>query len=309
VDSRAAFSDATATASGKHQEVLVLGLGNILLGDDGVGVHVVRRLAAAALPPGLQPLDGGTMGFRLMDVFAKSDAILLVDALQLGGRAGTIRLLETDALNRHVRRGGRVSAHEAGLIDLLTLARLEGCTPARVALLGIETQRIDWDEALSPPVTEALPAACRLAIETVLEWQQGGMTELASFADDGLVDALLMEVAGLLARLISHGESGAIDLRGLPLSSSCIGDLQRRLGTGEVSIQLAAAGRSDIHETGFPGVWWTRHADEAGRVIALLIEVTSVPGILLADAADMAQGLQRLPAATHVAAHDRARRA
>jgi hydrogenase maturation protease len=173
VDGNAAFSfDATTTASGKLHEVLVLGLGNILLGDDGVGVHVVRRLATEpALPPGLQPLDGGTMGFRLMDVFAKSDAILLVDAVQLGGRAGTIRLLETDELNRHVRRGGRVSAHEAGLVDLLTLARLEGCTPARVALLGIEPQSIDWDEALSPPVTDALPAACRLAIKTVLQWQ------------------------------------------------------------------------------------------------------------------------------------------
>jgi hydrogenase-1 operon protein HyaF len=135
------------------------------------------------------------------------------------------------------------------------------------------------------------------------------MTDLASLADDGLVDALLMEVAGLLTRLISHGESGTIDLRGLPLSPACVGDLQQRLGTGEVAIELAAAGRSDIHETGFPGVWWTRHADEAGRVIALLIEVTRVPDILLADPADMARGLARLPAATHVAFHHRARQA
>jgi hydrogenase maturation protease len=155
------------------REVLVLGLGNILLGDDGIGVHVARRLAAhPGSPPGLRPLDGGTLGFRLMDAFARADAILLVDAAELGEPAGAVRLLERDALNRHVRRGGRVSAHEAGLVDLLTLAKLEGCAPAHLALLGIQPQRIDWDEALSVPLTNALPAACRIAIDTVLKWQK-----------------------------------------------------------------------------------------------------------------------------------------
>ncbi len=155
------------------REVLVLGLGNILLGDDGIGIHVVRRLAADAdAPSGLRPLDGGTLGFRLMDVFARSDAILLVDAAQLDEPAGTIRLLERDALDRHVRRGGRVSAHEAGLADLLTLAKLEGCAPARLALLAIQPKRIEWDETLSPPVAHALDGACRAAIHTVRRWQQ-----------------------------------------------------------------------------------------------------------------------------------------
>jgi hydrogenase-1 operon protein HyaF len=128
------------------------------------------------------------------------------------------------------------------------------------------------------------------------------MTDIASFADDGLVDALLMEVAGLLGRLIEHGETGAIDLRGLPLSASCIANLEQRLGHGEIAAQLDAAGRSAIHETGFPGVWWTRHADEAGRVVALLIEVAPVPDILRAATADMEAGLRRLPGVTHKSA-------
>jgi hydrogenase-1 operon protein HyaF len=124
-------------------------------------------------------------------------------------------------------------------------------------------------------------------------------------ADDGLVDALLMEVASLLGRLIDHGEVGSIDLRGLPLSPSCIANLEQRLGRGEITMQLDAAGRSDIHETSFPGVWWIRHADEAGRVIAMLIEVAIVPAILRADPADMAEGLRRLPDCTQFAAHAR----
>lgn len=135
------------------------------------------------------------------------------------------------------------------------------------------------------------------------------MTEFAAFADDGLVDALLMEIAGLLGRLAEHDEEGSIDLRGLPLSVSCIADLEKRLGRGEVTAVIEAAGRSTIHETSFPGVWWVRHADEGGRIIANLIEVTPVPMILRADPADIILSKRRLPGCTHIAGHARARAA
>lgn len=150
----------------------MLGLGNILLADDGVGVHVVRRLACdAGSPPGLRAVDGGTLGFQLMASLTASDAILIIDAAQLGEAAGTIRLLGQRAIDEYVSRGGRVSAHEAGLVDLLTLALLDGWAPAHLALLGIQPQRIDWGEELSEPVAQALPVACQTAIETVLAWQ------------------------------------------------------------------------------------------------------------------------------------------
>jgi len=112
--------------------------------------------------------------------------------------------------------------------------------------------------------------------------------------DDGLVDALLVEIAGLLQTLITDGRPGSIDLTGLPLSPGCLDALRRRLGTGEVSAVLNAAGTSEISETAFPGVWWCRHADETGRVAALLIEVAFVPLILCADVEDMRSGHRRL---------------
>jgi hydrogenase-1 operon protein HyaF len=128
-------------------------------------------------------------------------------------------------------------------------------------------------------------------------------------SDDVLVDTLLTEVARLLARLIEHGETGRIDLRALPLSPACLARLEQRLGSGDVTAVVAAAGRSEIHETNFPGVWWSRHADDAGRLIGLLIEVTDIPAILRAERRDMARGLRRLPGRTDVAAHHPARRA
>ena len=109
------------------RQVVVIGLGNPLLADDGVGVHAVQRLAADPHAPyGLDTLDGGTLGLRLLDT---------------------------------------------GLIELLTLAQLDGWDPWRLALLAIQPQRIDWDDQLSEPVVRALPAACYTAVATVLEWR------------------------------------------------------------------------------------------------------------------------------------------
>ena len=119
--------------------------------------------------------------------------------------------------------------------------------------------------------------------------------------DDALVDALLMEIANLLHRLIDQNEPGTIDLRAMPLSPSCIEILKQRLGQGEITVQLNAAGHSEIHETNFAGVWWTKPADESGRVIALLIEVATVPNILLANIEDMQRSMDRLPGSTNFA--------
>ncbi len=160
------------SATGATRDVLVLGLGNTLLGDDGVGVHVVRHLANAPdTPPGLRPLDGGTLGFRLLAALLDSDAVIVVDAAQLGDPAGTICLLDQLVLADHVGRGGRMSAHEAGLVELLTMARIAGWAPTRLALVGIEPQRVDWGEQLSPSVALSFPAACRAVVRTVLAWQ------------------------------------------------------------------------------------------------------------------------------------------
>jgi hydrogenase-1 operon protein HyaF len=123
------------------------------------------------------------------------------------------------------------------------------------------------------------------------------MRDFDFLADDGLVDALLAEIAGLLDDLINNGEAGSIDLLGLPLSASCLALLARRLGEGEITAVLTAAGKSELRETSFAGVWWSSHADETGRVAALLIEVAFVPPILLAGIEDMRSGQQRLRAA------------
>ena len=127
----------------------------------------------------------------------------------------------------------------------------------------------------------------------------GSMRDFNFLSDDGLVDALVIEITGLLEILIIGSINGSIDLLGLPLSASCLVSLEQRLGKGEVVAVLTAAGKSEFRETNFPGVWWSSHADETGRIVAMLIDVALIPQILLADMEDVRVGHQRLIKATN----------
>jgi hydrogenase maturation protease len=97
--------------------------------------------------------------------------VLIVDAALLGEPPGAMRLLGSRELHEHVGRGERLSAHEAGLADLLTMARLEGWEPSNLALLGVQPERIDWGDTLSEPVARSVPSVCRAVIQTALSWQ------------------------------------------------------------------------------------------------------------------------------------------
>ncbi|HEB67390.1 MAG TPA: hypothetical protein ENI93_05540 [Gammaproteobacteria bacterium] len=99
--------------------------------------------------------------------------------------------------------------------------------------------------------------------------------------------ALLHEIAGLLERLVDTGESGSIDLRGLPLLPGERDALKTVLGEGEVRATLDALGETAIHETRLAGVWWVSHCDRNGEQIAEFIEVTRVPVILQSDSRDV----------------------
>jgi hydrogenase maturation protease len=160
-------------ADGKPPEVLVLGLGNTRLTDDGVGVWVVRHLAHnPETPPGLLALDAGAFGFRFLSKLKRAQAVLIVDVAEIGAPAGATCLLEREALAMHMERGGRISAHNSGLAELLDLVRLKGYRPKRFALLAVQPDSVDWGEDLSGPVSESLPTVCEQVVRTVLAWQQ-----------------------------------------------------------------------------------------------------------------------------------------
>jgi hydrogenase maturation protease len=150
---------------------LILGIGNNLLTDEGVGIHVVRHLEEHHDgEPGVTFLDGGTLSFTLAEPIAEHDNLIVVDAARFGEPAGTVRCLEGDDMDRYLT-GNRASVHEVGLMDLFDISRLSGTYPEHRALIGVEPESLEWGEFPSPTVARAVPQAAAMALALAQRWR------------------------------------------------------------------------------------------------------------------------------------------
>ena len=149
---------------------LVLGVGNILMSDDGVGVRLMEQLRdlAPALP-GVEYVDAGTLSFVLLPQIQSCDALLVLDAARLDQPPGSMQLLHDEAMDEFLRTA-RCSVHEVGMRDLLDMARLTGSLPPRRAFLGLQPRDTGWGEALSPEVAATLPQAALSARGVLEDW-------------------------------------------------------------------------------------------------------------------------------------------
>lgn len=139
--------------------VAIIGIGNVLAGDDAVGPHVVRELEARYdLPEGVESIDAGTPGYDLTAFLAGLDAALLVDAVRARGSPGEVRVYDRAEIV-----SGRpilaVSPHEPGVREALLNADFIGVTPAVVRLVGVIPSSTESGIGLSPPVRAAIPSA------------------------------------------------------------------------------------------------------------------------------------------------------
>jgi hydrogenase maturation protease len=142
---------------GRVKKTLVLGLGNILLGDEGVGVRVVERLQELyEFPPEVQVLDGGTLALDLLPYVEEADRLLVIDALEMGTEPGTIARLEGDQVPAFL--SVKISPHQMGLADLLTAARLRDLYPEELVLWGVQPG------VMSPGLEPSSPVAARIEV-------------------------------------------------------------------------------------------------------------------------------------------------
>ena len=141
--------------------ILILGIGNLLMGDEGAGVEAVRRLQALELPSGVTCLDGGTGSFTLLEAMQQANRIVLIDAALDCGPPGTVRRL----LPRFARDyPPTLTAHDIGLRDLLDAFHLLGATPEVVLIAITVRPPTEPQLGLSPAVAAALPAVVELAL-------------------------------------------------------------------------------------------------------------------------------------------------
>ncbi len=139
--------------------VAIIGIGNVLTGDDAIGPHVVRLVEARyELPEGVQVIDAGTPGYDLTAFMVGLDALLLVDAVKGRGAPGEIEVYDRAELVTK-RPVLAMSPHEPGVREALMNADFMGVTPGIVRLVGVVPARTDTGIGLSPEVRAAVPAA------------------------------------------------------------------------------------------------------------------------------------------------------
>ena len=136
------------------KDILVVGVGNILLGDEGVGVHVIRELKKLELPENVEVLDMGVATFSLPSYLGERKKIILVDAVEGGGEVGEIYRILPEEIKK--REQGFLSLHEMSIASTLDTLQLEGI-PRKIVILGVEVGEIKWGMELSSRLKEKLP--------------------------------------------------------------------------------------------------------------------------------------------------------
>lgn len=137
--------------NGSEAKVLVLGIGNLLIGDEGVGCRTAEELARRyTFPPTVECVDGGTAGFELLTMIDDKEHLILIDALKNDQPPGTVVLVEDE----HVPQAflARTTPHQLGICDVLAAAQLSDTMPKHLTLYGIEPKQLDVGIGLSPEV-------------------------------------------------------------------------------------------------------------------------------------------------------------
>ena len=147
-------------------ETLILGIGNLLLSDEGVGCRCVEELERRyVLPPAVSCVDGGTAGFELLPLVEDAQALIIIDALTDGRAPGTLVLVENDAVPRLMLT--RTSPHQIGICEVLATAQRSGKVPKRLLFFGIEPKSLEVAMGLSPEVSQALDKALDAVVSSL----------------------------------------------------------------------------------------------------------------------------------------------
>src|SRR5271166_7065600 len=155
--------------SAASAKTVVLGLGNILHGDDGAGAQAISRLRAdPRMPTDVSLVEGGTLGLELLPYVWDCARLILIDAIDVGEPPGTLVRMSGEELNS---LPGNSSVHQLGVSDLLVALRVLAQRQPAVVLLGVQPASTDWSTELSPSVSSAMNSLVEAAVRELC--QQG----------------------------------------------------------------------------------------------------------------------------------------
>lgn len=156
------------------RRILILGVGNILLKDEGVGVHVAEKLQKHNLPGNVEVIDGGTAGIDILLSQAGLDKLVVVDAMKGGKRPGTIYKLklkadEKDRLTQAFsqEKQSKISLHQVSLLDALNTVEKINRAPEEIVIIGVEPGEVDCGLGLTERVKQKVPKVIREIFEEI----------------------------------------------------------------------------------------------------------------------------------------------
>lgn len=154
--------------STKYSMPVVLGLGNPLFQDEGLGIYVIHQLMEGELAEQVELIDGGTDGLSLLGVVETAQQLLIIDAIDGGFPPGTIERRE--GLEIPLAAYAKVSQHQLGFQEVLGLAYLRGRLPADLVLIGVQPKALDWGTRLTATVARSVPRVKEMVYEQVASW-------------------------------------------------------------------------------------------------------------------------------------------
>jgi hydrogenase maturation protease len=157
------MKDQHPRSTDRKERILILGVGNVLLNDEGVGVHIAQKMMTLDFPSEVQVVEGGTDGFGLMHLILEADHLILIDAVKGGGTPGSIYRFDLEDCPPYPDPF-KTSVHQISILEVIHLADLIGSTPT-TTIIGIEPKSTGMGMALSPEVETKIPKVIELVQE------------------------------------------------------------------------------------------------------------------------------------------------
>jgi hydrogenase maturation protease len=154
---------------GNPSPTIVIGLGNPLMGDDGLGLAALARLQEEwELPPEVEVVDGGTWGMNLLPVIEDAGRVLLIDAIHADLPAGTEVVIPRHRLPRYLAT--KISPHQVDMADVLALAELRGTLPEETVAIGLQPMQVELSDKLSDPLQSRLDNLVAVVVRQLRAW-------------------------------------------------------------------------------------------------------------------------------------------
>ncbi len=145
--------------------ILILGVGNTIQKDDGIGVHVIEEMKKNPLPASVELFDGGTLGYDLLGIIEERKKVIVIDAVKGEQPPGTLYKFSPDDITTNNRYD---SLHQLGIIEAIRLAGLQGKAPDQTVIIGIEPEIIDWGLTLTSAVKKTIPKIISLVMDEII---------------------------------------------------------------------------------------------------------------------------------------------